>query len=301
MSLSFLSECKTKIFKKIDSLLGADDQITKSMRYSALAESKCIRAGLVFASGQLTDHNSELGLVDMATSIELMHTYSLIHDDLPAMDNDDMRRGKASNHVAFNEATAILAGDALQALAFKVIASSQHIQSEQKIEIIQAMSSACGHQGMVLGQQYDLDAEQKKFHEYDLDAEQKKFHDIEEIHTLKTGRLIQVALTMPHLADRSNSTPLSILNELGQTLGLAFQIMDDVLEASSNSQTLGKSNLSDIENSKMTYVSEFGLAESEKRADDLSVWCAEKINTAFDHSKAKDLKDLAHFMVARSN
>ncbi|MDA8924655.1 polyprenyl synthetase family protein [Gammaproteobacteria bacterium] len=289
MSLSFLSECKTKIFKKIDSLLGADDQITKSMRYSALAESKCIRAGLVFASGQLTDHNSELGLVDMATSIELMHTYSLIHDDLPAMDNDDMRRGKASNHVAFNEATAILAGDALQALAFKVIASSQHIQSEQKIEIIQAMSSACGHQGMVLGQQYDLD------------AEQKKFHDIEEIHTLKTGRLIQVALTMPHLADRSNSTPLSILNELGQRLGLAFQIMDDVLEASSNSQTLGKSNLSDIENSKMTYVSEFGLAESEKRADDLSVWCAEKINTAFDHSKAKDLKDLAHFMVARSN
>ena len=289
MSLSFLSECKTKIFKKIDSLLGADDQITKSMRYSALAESKCIRAGLVFASGQLTDHNSELGLVDMATSIELMHTYSLIHDDLPAMDNDDIRRGKASNHVAFNEATAILAGDALQALAFKVIASSQHIQSEQKIEIIQAMSSACGHQGMVLGQQYDLD------------AEQKKFHDIEEIHTLKTGRLIQVALTMPHLADRSNSTPLSILNELGQRLGLAFQIMDDVLEASSNSQTLGKSNLSDIENSKMTYVSEFGLAESEKRADDLSVWCAEKINTAFDHSKAKDLKDLAHFMVARSN
>lgn len=289
MSLSFLSECKTKIFKKIDSLLGADDQITKSMRYSALAESKCIRAGLVFASGQLTDHNSELGLVDMATSIELMHTYSLIHDDLPAMDNDDMRRGKASNHVAFNEATAILAGDALQALAFEVIASSQHIQSEQKIEIIQAMSSACGHQGMVLGQQYDLD------------AEQKKFHDIEEIHTLKTGRLIQVALTMPHLADRSNLTPLSILNELGQKLGLAFQIMDDVLEASSNSETLGKSNLSDIENSKMTYVSEFGLAESEKRADDLSVWCAEKINTAFDQSKAKDLKDLAHFMVARSN
>jgi len=289
MSLSFLSECKTKIFKKIDSLLGADDQITKSMRYSALAESKCIRAGLVFASGQLTDHNSELGLVDMATSIELMHTYSLIHDDLPAMDNDDMRRGKASNHVAFNEATAILAGDALQALAFKVIASSQHIQSEQKIEIIQAMSSACGHQGMVLGQQYDLD------------AEQKKFHDIEEIHTLKTGRLIQVALTMPHLADRSNLTPLSILNELGQKLGLAFQIMDDVLEASSNSETLGKSNLSDIENSKMTYVSEFGLAESEKRADDLSVWCAEKINTAFDQSKAKDLKDLAHFMVARSH
>lgn len=289
MSLSFLSECKTKIFKKIDSLLGADDQITKSMRYSALAESKCIRAGLVFASGQLTDHNSELGLVDMATSIELMHTYSLIHDDLPAMDNDDMRRGKASNHVAFNEATAILAGDALQALAFEVIASSQHIQSEQKIEIIQAMSSACGHRGMVLGQQYDLD------------AEQKKFHDIEEIHTLKTGRLIQVALTMPHLADRSNLTPLSILNELGQKLGLAFQIMDDVLEASSNSQTLGKSNLSDIENSKMTYVSEFGLAESEKRADDLSVWCAEKINTAFDHSKAKDLKDLAHFMVTRSN
>ena len=280
---------ETKVFKKIDSLLIAQDQVTLSMRYSALADSKCIRAGLVFASGQLTEHNSDLGLLDMATSIELMHTYSLIHDDLPAMDDDEMRRGKASNHIAFNEATSILAGDALQALAFEVIASSKYIQADQKIEIIKAMSSACGHQGMVLGQQYDLE------------AEQKKFHDIEKIHTLKTAKLIQVAITMPHLTEKQNSVPHSLLSELGQKLGLAFQIMDDVLEASSDSKTLGKSNASDLENSKLTYVSVFGVTESEKRAAELSAWCAEKINSTFNESQAKYLIDLAHYMVARSH
>ena len=107
MSESFLSECKDKVFKKIDALLQDKNKITSAMRYSALAESKCIRAGLIFASGKLNKNLSDKALTDMATSVELMHTYSLIHDDLPSMDNDDMRRGQASNHIQFNEATAL--------------------------------------------------------------------------------------------------------------------------------------------------------------------------------------------------
>ena len=118
MSVSFLSECKEKVLNRIDALIPDKDKITSSMRFSALAESKCIRAGLIFASGNLNKEMSDYALTDMAASIELMHTYSLIHDDLPAMDNDDIRRGQASNHIKFNEATAILAGYALQALAY---------------------------------------------------------------------------------------------------------------------------------------------------------------------------------------
>ena len=159
MSLSFLSECKEKVFNRIDCLLPDTNKIASSMRYSALADSKCIRAGLVFASGNLNKEISNSALIDMATSIELMHTYSLIHDDLPSMDNDEMRRGQASNHIKFNEATAILTGDALQALAYENIVSSPNITQSQKISSIKALSNACGREGMILGQQYDLDAE----------------------------------------------------------------------------------------------------------------------------------------------
>ena len=153
MSLSFLSECKDKVLNRIDALLPDTNKIVSAMRYSALADSKCIRAGLVFASGNLNKEISNAALIDMAASIELMHTYSLIHDDLPSMDNDEMRRGQASNHLKYNEATAILAGDALQALAYETIVSSLEITQEQKIHSIKALANACGHEGMILGQQ----------------------------------------------------------------------------------------------------------------------------------------------------
>ena len=143
MSLSFLSECKDKVLNRIDALLPDTNKIVSAMRYSALADSKCIRAGLVFASGNLNKEISNAALIDMAASIELMHTYSLIHDDLPSMDNDEMRRGQASNHLKYNEATAILAGDALQALAYETIVSSLEITQEQKIHSIKALAKAC--------------------------------------------------------------------------------------------------------------------------------------------------------------
>ena len=289
MSSSFLSECKQKVLNRIESLLVNKDQVTSSMRYSALADSKCIRAGLVFASGKLEGQLDEVGLTDIATSIELMHSYSLIHDDLPAMDDDGMRRGQPSNHVKFNEATAILAGDALQALAFETIASSKGIIDAHKVEAVRMLAVACGHQGMVLGQQYDLD------------AEKNESLDIELIHSLKTAKLIQVALTMPYLGNEMHKKTQVLLNNLGEKIGLAFQIMDDVLEVSSDSVTLGKSNLSDITNKKMTYVSVYGVEESIQKAEALSNFCIEQIQENFEIDKARELIELTHLMVSRSN
>ena len=289
MPSSFLSECKQKVLNRIESLLVNKDQVTSSMRYSALADSKCIRAGLVFASGKLEGQLDEVGLTDIATSIELMHTYSLIHDDLPAMDDDGMRRGQPSNHVKFNEATAILAGDALQALAFETIASSKGIIDAHKVEAVRMLAVACGHQGMVLGQQYDLD------------AEKNELLDIELIHSLKTAKLIQVALTMPYLGNEMHKKTQVLLNNLGGKIGLAFQIMDDVLEVSSDSVTLGKSNLSDITNKKMTYVSVYGVEESIQKAEALSNFCIEQIQENFEIDKARELIELMHLMVSRSN
>ena len=289
MPSSFLSECKQKVLNRIESLLVNKDQITSSMRYSALADSKCIRAGLVFASGKLEGQLDEVGLTDIATSIELMHSYSLIHDDLPAMDDDGMRRGQPSNHVKFNEATAILAGDALQALAFETIASSKSITDAHKVEAVRMLAAACGHQGMVLGQQYDLD------------AEKNEFLDIELIHSLKTAKLIQVALTMPYLGNEMHKKTQVLLDNLGGKIGLAFQIMDDVLEVSSDTVTLGKSNLSDITNKKMTYVSVYGVEESIQKAEALSNFCVKQIQENFEIDKAKELIELTHLMVSRSN
>ena len=289
MSLSFLSECKEKVFNRIDALLPDTNKIASSMRYSALADSKCIRAGLIFASGNLNKEISNSALIDMAASIELMHTYSLIHDDLPSMDNDEMRRGKASSHVKFNEATAILTGDALQALAYENIVSSPEITQSQKIASIKALSNACGHEGMILGQQYDLD------------AENNDYKDIKKIHELKTGRLIRVAITMPHLGNENQKNQLEVLDEVGRDLGLAFQIIDDVLEVSSDSSTLGKSNQSDLMNSKLTYVNTFGKQESIDQAHALSNACISKLEDSFNKNEVAELLKLAKFMVERNS
>ena len=289
MSLSFLSECKEKVFNRIDALLSDNNKIASSMRYSALADSKCIRAGLVFASGNLNNEISNSALIDMAASIELMHTYSLIHDDLPSMDNDEMRRGQASNHIKFNEATAILTGDALQALAYENIVSSPEITDSQKISSIKALADACGHKGMILGQQYDLD------------AEKNEYNDIEKIHELKTGKLIRVAMTMPHLGNETQKSQLIVLDEVGRDLGLAFQIIDDVLEVSSDSTTLGKSNQSDLINEKLTYVSVFGKQASIEQAHALSSACMSKLESSFDNNEVAELLYLAKFMVERKS
>jgi len=200
-----------------------------------------------------------------------------------------MRRGQASNHIKFNEATAILTGDALHALAYEIIVSSPKIAEAQKIASIKALTSACGHRGMILGQQFDLD------------AENNEYNDIQKIHELKTGKLIQVALTMPHLGVEKQKNALQVLDEIGEKLGLAFQIMDDVLEVSSDTNTLGKSNRSDLINQKLTYVSVYGKQTSIDKAQILSKACIAKLRNSFNEIEVKNLLDLARFMVERKN
>jgi len=177
----------------------------------------------------------------------------------------------------------------LQALAFETIASSKGIIDAHKVEAVRMLAEACGHQGMILGQQYDLD------------AEKNELLDIELIHSLKTAKLIQVALTMPYLGNEMHKKTQVLLNNLGGKIGLAFQIMDDVLEVSSDSVTLGKSNLSDITNKKMTYVSVYGVEESIQKAEALSNFCIEQIQENFEVDKARELIELMHLMVSRSN
>jgi len=229
----------------------------RAMRYSALAGGKRIRPVLVYATG------TALGLAieqldPIAAAIEFIHAYSLIHDDLPAMDDDDLRRGRPSCHRAFDEATAILAGDALQALAFEVLASELP-GAVSSLAIINQIAHACGSAGMAGGQALDLEAVGRQLEEPML----------REMHRLKTGALIRVSITAPCLLAGTDPQTLSQLAHYGDCIGLAFQVHDDVLDVAGNSELTGKHTLSDAALEKPTFVSLLGLEESRRRAADL--------------------------------
>ena len=228
--------------------IGDSNFIEKSMAYSSITNSKMIRAGIIVASGRINKNIHYDSLLTLATAVELIHTYSLIHDDLPSMDDDDFRRGKQSNHIKFGEANAILTGDALQALAYEVICDDTKLKSDNKIEAIKLISNACGKNGMVLGQHLDIESESK-----DLNIK-----DIDNIYSLKTGRLIEC------------SVMLGQINSFGKKIGLAFQITDDILEATSDQNTLGKNNNSDLKNNKSTYIKVTGLKEAKSKSHELS-------------------------------
>ena len=240
----FLAECREKVTSNFQNSLKVRSKISDAMLYTSLAPSKCLRAGIVFATSKIENILSERSIVNIATAIESLHSYSLIHDDLPAMDNDDLRRGIPSNHIKYGEATAILAGDALQALAFQLIAEDEDLSDSHKIKIISEISSACGFKGMVLGQQMDLD------------AENEPNENIEEIHSLKTGKLIRSSF----ITTLQDENTIKFLAPIAEQVGLAFQIIDDVLETT-NPNDLGK-NSSDIRNNKLTYVTQFGLEKA---------------------------------------
>ena len=175
----FLSQTRHQVSQNIDKSIGNSNLIEKAMSYSALGESKMIRAALIIASGKINKKISDVGLITMATGVELIHTYSLIHDDLPSMDDDDLRRGQDSSHIKFGEANAILAGDALQTLAYEIICDESSLKDSYKVEAIRMISKACGKGGMVYGQHLDINSETEK-----IDKQL-----IEDIHILKTGKL----------------------------------------------------------------------------------------------------------------
>jgi len=255
----FLLDLREKISLNMKKSIGDSNFIEKAMAYSSITDSKMIRAGLIVASGRINKNIHVESLLTLATAIELIHTYSLIHDDLPSMDDDDFRRGKESNHIKFGEANAILAGDALQALAYEVICDDKKLDSKNKIEAIKLISNACGKNGMVLGQHLDIDSESKDIN----------IKDVDKIHSLKTGKLIECSVMLGQINNNDEKTK-EVLNSFGKKIGLAFQITDDILEAISDQNILGKNNNSDLKNNKSTYIKVIGLKEAKNKSRELS-------------------------------
>ena len=229
-----------------------------AMRYASLAGGKRIRPVLVYAAGKALGVPLE-SLDPVAAAIELIHAYSLIHDDLPAMDDDDLRRGRPTCHKAFDEATAILAGDALQALAFEVLASELPHSNPNSLEVIHAIASACGSVGMAGGQMLDLDAVGQKISESMLTT----------MHQLKTGALIKASVVAPGILNGADKETIDRFSSYGDCIGLAFQVHDDILDVTGNSEVTGKSTLADVALNKPTFPSILGLENSIERARDL--------------------------------
>ena len=258
----------------------------QAMRYSALAGGKRFRPVLTYATGKAL--GLKLDLLDpLACAIELIHTYSLIHDDLPAMDDDDLRRGQPTCHRAYDEATAILAGDALQALAFEILANAKPAQAVTHLRLIRELASACGSTGMAGGQALDLGAVGNSI----------SLPELETMHRLKTGALIRLAVTAPcHMADASENT-CNRFSDFGECLGLAFQVHDDILDVTGDSALTGKSTWADAALNKPTFPSILGLEESRQRAialRDEAISCLDGF-----HGDTSTLIWLAGYVVSR--
>ena len=279
----YLANVRESVNQKFINIIKSDSQVSKAMLHTVLAPSKCIRAGIVRAAAELEGTLNKESICNLETAVEAMHSYSLIHDDLPAMDDDDIRRGQDSNHIAYGEATAILAGDALHTLAYEIVVNDSHLSFEHKVNIVKSLSDACGFNGMILGQQLDLE------------SEGSDYGDINKIHALKTGRLISASLALPI----TNSELRMRLKIIGEDIGLAFQIMDDVLESSVSTATLGKDAGSDIKNKKLTYISVYGLESAVKTAEELIDQSKRKIIDLDSSFNKKRLIEICDFIISR--
>ncbi|MGG3450125.1 polyprenyl synthetase family protein [Domibacillus aminovorans] len=240
-------------------MLQAPESIKKSMAYSLKAGGKRIRPMLLLAVLETYGQKAEKGL-DAACALEMIHTYSLIHDDLPAMDDDALRRGQPTNHKVFGEATAILAGDALLTYAFELIASSTVQSPEHSIKLIQMLASAAGPEGMVGGQMADMEGERRVL----------SLSELEYIHLHKTGRLLAFSVMAGALIGGADERETALLEKYARHIGLAFQIRDDILDVEGTEEEIGKPVGSDESNEKSTYPSLLSLTGAkEKLAEEL--------------------------------
>ena len=265
-------------------------RLLESMRYSTLAGGKRFRAMLVYAAGEAV--NAPLDCLNpVAVALECVHSYSLIHDDLPAMDDDDLRRGQPSNHIQYDQATAILAGDALQTLAFEVLSSPNSALSDRQNRLIShKLAISAGQTGMVGGQILDILATDK-----DLELV-----DVENIHRRKTGALISAAVVCGGLCAGQLSDGIQRnLGHYAETIGLAFQVMDDVLDIQSSTEELGKPSRADLASGKSTYPALIGLQESVNLSQKLYRQAIETLSSIGDNTQM--LKDLAAMVVNRSH
>ena len=265
------------------------ESLHEAIRYSMFAGGKRIRPVLVYASGEAFDA-APAALDVCACAVEMIHTYSLIHDDLPAMDDDDLRRGRPTCHKAYNEATAILAGDSLQALAFQALSqdSAIRVSAQQRLRMINALARAIGAAGMTGGQAIDLEAENRT-----LDLEQ-----LQTMHARKTGALIRASIELGALcADRVDEQRFDSVSRYAECIGLAFQIHDDILDIEGDTATLGKPQGSDLERNKSTYPNLLGL-EGAKQAEQKA------LDKALSHlaifgAEADMLRQIAAYIIER--
>ena len=291
----YLISIQDRVENALDSRLPAANilpiKLHQAMRYSALDGGKRMRPMLTYCTGKLLGIPIE-NLDGLACAVELIHVYSLIHDDLPAMDDDDLRRGKATCHVAFDEATAILAGDALQALAFEVLAndSSINIDASHRLKMITTLTKASGSQGMVGGQAIDLESVGK----------QLTLPELENMHIHKTGALIRASVNLAALAKPNlDSIIAKKLDHYAKCIGLSFQVKDDILDEESDTTTLGKTQGKDKDNDKPTYPSLLGLAEAKEKAQHLHEQAIESLR-GFGN-EADLLRDLSLYIIQRDH
>lgn len=263
-----------------------DEKLFEAMEYSLMSGGKRLRPVLLMATADSVGGDGEKFL-SVASSIEMIHTYSLIHDDLPAMDDDDYRRGKLTNHKVFGEATAILAGDALLTLAFEVMTRQKNVEPKILLEVVKEMSVAAGASGMVGGQMIDLESEGKKIN---LDT-------LKKMHLGKTGALFKVAIRSGAILAGADEKKLSALTDYAENFGLAFQITDDILDVVGDEKNLGKPVGSDEKNHKSTYVTLTSLEEAEKLAEK-SVADAVDVLKNFG-AEADFLRELVKFLIER--
>jgi geranylgeranyl pyrophosphate synthase len=291
----FLQQCRQRVDRRLDAALDAQipsATLLEAMRYACLGSGKRIRPVLTYASALAV--GGELDTADdAAAAIELIHSYSLVHDDLPAMDDDDLRRGKPTLHKAFDEATAILVGDALQSLAFQIlsadhVAGNNALVANKRLAMVQLLSQAAGASGMVGGQSLDFEAVGTKLN----------IQQLEQMHSLKTGALIHCAVLLGGLScESTSSSQMAALATYADNIGLAFQVQDDILDVVGDTAQLGKPQGSDSDKNKPTYVSLLGLDEAKALANSLS----SKAIAALQEfpASADPLRELSAFVVSR--
>jgi len=265
------------------------EPIVEAMKYSLMAGGKRIRPVLCLAAAEAVGGKSQ-AVLPAACALEMVHTYSLIHDDLPAMDNDDLRRGKPTCHIAFDEATAILAGDALLTLAFEVLSSVQFTDENQAsgwLKVIHIISTAAGYRGMIRGQMLDMAAE----------GQHLTVDELKSMHALKTGALIEASLQCGALLADARKRQMEILKTYARNIGLAFQVTDDILNVEGNPKIMGKAVGTDELREKSTYPALLGLETSRQFAKNLVDEALQAL-AVFD-KEADPLRALATYIIER--
>ena len=290
---SRLETYQKRVNAALDKYLPTEDppehKLAEAIRYSVIGGGKRIRPAMVYAAGEAMGVSTDL-LDIPACAVEMIHAYSLVHDDLPAMDDDDLRRGRPTCHKAFDEATAMLAGDALQALAYEILAKDDHVEltPEHRIEMLSLLTEASGAHGMAGGQAVDLASVGKHL----------TLAQLEQMHRLKTGALIRASVLLGGMCKQDVSKEeIDMLSEYALCIGLSFQIQDDILDVVSDTETLGKPQGSDEEQEKPTFPAIIGLEESRQRALEQH-HLALKILEPLD-KKGDSLRQLSAYIVER--